>query len=188
MWMKTFCMITYIYLFFKELLLQTLRIMMHLQCKSIYVLFHTKVSTSRAVLRAFFLYFEQSTFPFGWDLTSTTSRMLQWRNVCGRSEEKNKFLHMDLCGTCRMLDEIPAAHRVASVDVTPASLMPPSVWAPWLNLVQPGNGLLPNRYTDVSILRSERLAIPLCFALILHTVGTQYACFVVFSFLLQHHK
>lgn len=37
---------------------------------------------------------------------------------------------MDLCGTSCMLDEIPAALIRASVDVTPALLMPPSVWAP----------------------------------------------------------
>lgn len=101
---------------------------------------------------------------------------------------KKEFLLKDLCDMCCMLDEIRAALRGASVDVTPALLMPPSVWAPWLNLVQPGNGPLPNRYTDISILHCERLVIPLCFAKILHTVGTQYACFVVFSLLIQHHK
>lgn len=60
------------------------------------------------------------------DFTNAAMKERVWE----KRGDKKKFLHMDLFGTCRMLDEIPAALRVASVDVTPALLMPPSVWAP----------------------------------------------------------
>lgn len=52
------------YFSFKELLQQTLHTIMHLQRNSINVLFHSEVSKSRAVLRAFFQYFKPSTVPF----------------------------------------------------------------------------------------------------------------------------
>ena len=44
------------------------------------------------------------------------------------------------------------------------SRMPPPVWAPWLNLVQLGNGLLPNRLTNIVTLYSCWLPIPVCYS------------------------
>lgn len=44
------------------------------------------------------------------------------------------------------------------------SRMPLPVWAPWLNLVQLGNGLLPNRLTNIVTLHSCWLPIPVCYS------------------------
>lgn len=70
---------------------------------------------------------------------------------------------------CRIFENIPLYRPIWYIFISsdlrrsyvtvPAAHRPHSVWAPWLNLVQPGNRLLPYRHTNISILHSDQLVM-----------------------------
>lgn len=117
-----------------------------------------------------------------WILMSLTAwNPTHWVNECGATRRKclqalweNSFIYLMctlfLFGWWNLLSLVKDLCERSSCSL---SRMSHPVWAPWLNLVQPGNGLLPNRCTDIFPPHSDRLAKPQCYsAQILNTRNT----------------
>ncbi len=68
------------------------------------------------------------------------------------------------------------------------SRMPHPMLVPWLNLVQLGNGRLPNRWTNILTLHSEWLAICLCYSARILNINNTAAELITMKFLNQSHS